>query len=104
MKLLVILIVIVTISFSKCQVSAEKSVKKAFIDEEIVPDVLKSVDDVKNLKVTYPSGVKVDLGNVLTPTNVKDQPKVEWEAEPDAFYTLLMTGKYNYIINFHRIN
>lgn len=35
--------------------------------------------------------VSVNLGNVLTPTQVKDAPTVEWDAEADAFYTLCMT-------------
>lgn len=43
-------------------------------------------------QVVYPSGVEVNLGNVLTPRQVKDQPKVRWDAKPDTFYTLCMTG------------
>ena len=35
--------------------------------------------------------VSVSLGNVLTPTQVKDPPTVDWDAEADAFYTLCMT-------------
>lgn len=53
------------------------------------------------LQVTYPSGVRVELGNELTPRQVKDQPKVEWEASSDNFYTLAMTGthwKCNYMV------
>lgn len=42
-------------------------------------------------QVSYPSGVTVDLGKELTPTQVKDEPNVSWEAEKDAYYTLLMT-------------
>jgi len=41
--------------------------------------------------VTYPSGVKVQKGNELTPTNVKDIPHVVWDSEPNTFYTLIMT-------------
>lgn len=32
----------------------------------------------------------VDLGKELTPTQVKDQPTVSWEAEKGAYYTLMM--------------
>ena len=35
----------------------------------------------------------VNFGNVLTPTQVKDPPQVSWEADPNKFYTLIMTGK-----------
>lgn len=41
--------------------------------------------------VKYPSGVEVSQGNVLTPTQVKDEPSVSWTADSNAFYTLCMT-------------
>ncbi|XP_063241570.1 uncharacterized protein LOC134541808 [Bacillus rossius redtenbacheri] len=56
----------------------------------VVPDVIaKAPGEV--LKVAYPSGVEVQMGNELTPTQVKDQPSVTWAADPAAFYTLCMT-------------
>lgn len=42
------------------------------------------------LQVSYPSGVNVELGKELTPTQVKDKPKVSWESEKGAYYTLMM--------------
>jgi phosphatidylethanolamine-binding protein len=39
--------------------------------------------------VKYPDG-EVD-GHVFTPTQVKDVPEVTWDAESDAFYTVIMT-------------
>lgn len=38
----------------------------------------------------YSSGVSASLGNELTPTQVKDKPTLTWNAENDAFYTLLL--------------
>lgn len=38
------------------------------------------------------------MGNELTPTQVKDQPSVDWSADPNAFYTLCMTGNRTYFI------
>lgn len=36
--------------------------------------------------------INADKGVELTPTQVKDQPKLDWEeADPSEFYTLLMT-------------
>lgn len=32
----------------------------------------------------------VNLGAELTPTQVKDQPVVSWQSEPDVLYTLLI--------------
>lgn len=34
--------------------------------------------------------MSVDLGKELTPTQVKDQPTLSWEAEKGAYYTLMM--------------
>ncbi|BES93314.1 Phosphatidylethanolamine-Hypothetical protein protein [Nesidiocoris tenuis] len=56
----------------------------------IVPDVIKKLPKTV-LKVTYNSGATVDQGNELTPTQVKDEPKVEWEADPNKFYLLCKT-------------
>lgn len=74
------------------EVSANE-IDSKFLSESIVPDVLTEVKDLKSLEITYPSGAEVKLGNVLTPTQVKDVPKVKWEAEEGAYYTLLLTGE-----------
>lgn len=75
--------------------ASSDDVKAKFLEAKISPDVLETVPDLKLLKISYPSGVTANLGNVLTPTQVQDQPKVEWEAEDGVFYTLLMTGEFN---------
>ena len=71
-------------------VIATGEVIEKFQCNEIIPDVIDSIPESK-LKVKFPSGKKVKLGNTLTPTEVKDEPLVEWESEKDAFYTLLLT-------------
>ncbi|XP_034234803.1 protein D3-like isoform X1 [Thrips palmi] len=58
--------------------------------EQISPDVVDKIPS-EVAKVTYPSGASVNLGNELTPTQVKDIPAVSWNAEASAFYTLCMT-------------
>lgn len=55
----------------------------------IIPDIIDSKPGAI-AKVTYAGDVKVELGKELTPTQVKDQPEVTWEAEAGALYTLLM--------------
>lgn len=66
------------------------SASEAFTTNEIVPDILD--DGPKELlRVSYSSGLKLDIGSELTPTQVKDQPNVEYEGDNDAFYTLLLT-------------
>ncbi|CAG9855298.1 unnamed protein product [Phyllotreta striolata] len=57
---------------------------------EIVPDVIDKIPS-EVLKVIYPSGASVELGNELTPTQVKDEPiTVNWTADPNTFYTVAM--------------
>lgn len=62
---------------------------EAFERNQIVPDLLESAPQ-DALKVTYPSGVEVSLGNELTPTQVKDKPTLQWTTKPDTLYTVLM--------------
>ncbi|XP_055372080.1 phosphatidylethanolamine-binding protein homolog F40A3.3-like [Condylostylus longicornis] len=57
---------------------------------EVVPDVI-DVTPTEIAEVKYPSGVTVDQGNELTPTQVKDIPEVKWNAESDSLYTVCMT-------------
>ncbi|KAJ8680313.1 hypothetical protein QAD02_016100 [Eretmocerus hayati] len=63
---------------------------EALKTHEVIPDVIDTLPPAV-VKVSYPSGVSVDLGKELTPTQVKDQPKVDWDAEDSSFYTLCMT-------------
>lgn len=56
----------------------------------VVPDVIRKAP-ANNLTVDYLSGKKAIWGNILTPTEVKDQPKVSWDAEADKFYLLCLT-------------
>ncbi|GJQ70400.1 hypothetical protein Trydic_g22829 [Trypoxylus dichotomus] len=72
-----------TIGFSKCDI-LEKMEK-----EGIIPDVIDVVPK-ETLEVTYPGGEKVNFGEELTPTQVKDPPTVNWTATQNAYYTLAM--------------
>ncbi|XP_050353598.1 protein D3-like [Nymphalis io] len=65
-------------------------VTTAFETHKIVTDVIHKAPSYL-VKVKYPSGVEVNLGNELTPTQVKDVPLVTWAADPDSYYVLAMT-------------
>ena len=68
---------------------ASQTVSKNFQENEIVPDVLDKAPE-SFLTVNFPN-VIANLGNILTPTQVKDMPKVSWkEANVTSYYTLLM--------------
>ncbi|KAH8359201.1 hypothetical protein KR093_005124 [Drosophila rubida] len=66
------------------------SVEDAFKTHNVVPDVIPEAPN-QLLKVTYPNGLVAENGVELTPTQVKEQPVVEWSAEPSDYYTLIMT-------------
>lgn len=57
---------------------------------QVVPDVV-PVAPTEVATVTYDSGVSCNEGNELTPRQVKDIPKVVWNADASALYTLCMT-------------
>lgn len=59
-------------------------------EHKVVPDVLSSVPPGV-AKVTWPSGITAELGNVTTPTMMKDAPNVSWEADSGSLYTVIMT-------------
>lgn len=73
------------------------SIVEKFTDDEIFPYILDTVEDLKEAKVSYPSGLQA-TGVELTPTNVKDEPAVDWDAEEGSFYTLLLTGELDLMI------
>ncbi|KAJ0172955.1 hypothetical protein K1T71_011131 [Dendrolimus kikuchii] len=69
---------------------AMSTVAKSFETHQVVPDVIPKAPGAL-AHVKYPSGVEVKEGNVLTPTQVKDLPTIEWDAANDKFYTVIMT-------------
>ncbi|XP_046964377.1 protein D3-like [Vanessa cardui] len=86
------IILLVAASDVNFRVQAEDSsaVAKSFQTNAIVSDVIPKAPSCL-VKVKYPSGVEVKLGNELTPTQVKDVPTVTWEAEANSYYVLVMT-------------
>lgn len=59
-----------------------------FQSESIVPESL-DVPPTNLITVIYPGNKAVQF-NVLTPTDVKPQPNVSWNADPNKLYTLSM--------------
>lgn len=56
----------------------------------MVPDVI-DVAPSSTIQVTYEGGLEVNMGNELTPTQVKDPPIVAFPAEDGSLYTLCMS-------------
>ncbi|CAG9828743.1 unnamed protein product [Diabrotica balteata] len=67
----------------------KEALKEKMEKEQVVPNVIDQVPE-HVAEVQYPGGQKVDLGNELTPTQVKDQPTITWPADSNSYYTVLM--------------
>lgn len=62
---------------------------EAFLTDKVVPDVIAfKPNELTEVKW---GNVEATCGNTLTPTQMKEQPTVTWDADPNAFYTLIMT-------------
>jgi hypothetical protein len=55
------------------------------------------------LQVTY-GRLRVNLGNELTPTQVKDIPAVRWTADSGSYYLLVMTGLFFSALCFNTLH
>ncbi|CAG2116318.1 unnamed protein product, partial [Medioppia subpectinata] len=64
----------------------------------IVPDVIDTMPS-NIMKVIYTSGCKAELGNELTPTQVKSPPNVDWPTESGQLYTLIMLDADSHDVN-----
>ncbi|KAG7200735.1 hypothetical protein KM043_001285 [Ampulex compressa] len=73
-----------------CTRRLASSMAQALQTHGVIPDVVDKVP-ASVLSVTYPGNLLVEIGKVLTPTQVKDKPTVTWSAEANGFYTLCMT-------------
>lgn len=67
----------------------ETLISHMFVEHDIVP-VLIDCAPLVFAKVGYRSKKLVDAGKELTPAEVRDEPKVEWDADPIIYYTLVM--------------
>lgn len=64
-------------------------VVKQFQKHNIIPDILTTAPS-ELLEVSYSNGAKAQLGNELTPTQVKEKPAVKWAFKENSYYMLAM--------------
>lgn len=62
----------------------------AFTKEQVVPEVLDAAP-ASILEVQFGS-IQLQPNTVLTPTQVKDVPHLNWHAEAGHYYTVIMNG------------
>ncbi|KAI8889127.1 PEBP-like protein [Backusella circina FSU 941] len=74
-------------------ITADMNVNGSLEKVEIIPDLLQGpVSSSTLLKIDYPNGKDVALGNTLTPQETSERPNVFFVApEQDDHYTLVMT-------------
>lgn len=77
-------------NFIKSAVCRLYSINVNMEKHEIVSDVI-PIGPSEIATVNYNSGVSCAEGNELTPRQVKDIPKVEWNADASSLYTLCLT-------------
>lgn len=89
MRQFLITLVVIAV-FQKSQADMT-DVETKFIENEIVTDLKLAKAPQKLVEINYPSGVTVNLGNELTPTQVKELPSLKWSSEgSDVLYTVFM--------------
>uniref|UniRef100_W8BVQ1 Putative odorant-binding protein A5 n=2 Tax=Ceratitis capitata TaxID=7213 RepID=W8BVQ1_CERCA len=74
---------------ARCVLAEDNEIDKLFRDTEVVPDVIEEPPK-ELLKIDYNNGLEVGKAEEFTPTQTKDEPALEWTAEPDAYYTVIM--------------
>ncbi|XP_052743314.1 protein D2-like [Bicyclus anynana] len=87
-KVTIVLLVLSAI-IDKVFAYPKSPVQSVFEANEIVPDVI-PIAPYWKVWVTYATGVEVEFGNELTPTEVKDIPFVWWTCDDKShkYYTL----------------
>ncbi|XP_055907077.1 protein D3-like [Eupeodes corollae] len=91
MKLLYLVGIVAVVTVGLVE-AGDSDVTKFLKHLEVIPDVIPEGQGASDfLKVSYDSGVFADKGVEVTPTQVKNQPKVQWKAQKNAFYTLILT-------------
>ncbi|XP_002051710.2 putative odorant-binding protein A5 [Drosophila virilis] len=67
----------------------ELSVRRLMKELNVIPDVLKELPQGL-LKMRFENGMEIEEGKTYTPTELKFQPRLEWNADAESFYTIIM--------------
>lgn len=98
LSVITIFCVLYRIEVVRCS-SNNVSVNIKFCQAGIIPDIIEDLPiQLKFLSIVYPSQITVNLGNILTPTQTKKQPKIACDLDKASVYTLLMTGRYYKVV------
>ncbi|XP_001357023.4 putative odorant-binding protein A5 [Drosophila pseudoobscura] len=76
-------------SRSQSQEENELNVRRIMREMEVMPEILdEAPKDL--LRVKFDNAIDIEEGKTYTPKELKFQPKLDWNADPEAFYTVMM--------------
>ncbi|KAJ8934941.1 hypothetical protein NQ314_013100 [Rhamnusium bicolor] len=81
--------ILISILFYTVVTASDSDVKEIMEADGIVPDTVDQAPSAK-IDVIYPGDLSVEVGGELTPTQVKDEPNLKWDADPGKYYVLSM--------------
>ncbi|XP_034473662.1 putative odorant-binding protein A5 [Drosophila innubila] len=67
----------------------ELNVRRIMKEMEVIPDVIKEPPK-ELLKMRFENDLEIVEGKVYTPAELKFQPKLEWNADAQSYYTIVM--------------
>ncbi|KAH8393704.1 hypothetical protein KR200_010014 [Drosophila serrata] len=73
---------------SRCQEDSE-NVRRIMKEMDVVPDILDEPPK-ELLRIRYDNTFDIEDGKSYTPTELKFQPRLDWNADPESFYTVIM--------------
>ncbi|XP_055847906.1 putative odorant-binding protein A5 [Episyrphus balteatus] len=69
--------------------AAESEITEKMKEFKIIPDLIQS-NVPETLKVEFDSGAIVNMGNKIFPSEARNQPMVDWNADKNAYYTIMI--------------
>ncbi|XP_017051587.1 putative odorant-binding protein A5 [Drosophila ficusphila] len=89
MKLLVLhLLYLGFICLCRCQ-EDDDNVRRIMKEMEVMPEILDEPPR-ELLRIKYDNTFDIEEGKSYTPSELKFQPRLDWNADPESFYTVLM--------------
>ncbi|XP_016954763.1 putative odorant-binding protein A5 [Drosophila biarmipes] len=66
-----------------------ENVRRIMKELEVIPEILEGPPR-ELLRIKYDNSLDIEEGEIYTPTELKLQPRLDWSADPEAFYTVVM--------------
>ncbi|XP_043663041.1 putative odorant-binding protein A5 [Drosophila teissieri] len=67
----------------------DENVRRIMKEMAVIPEILDEPPR-ELLRIKYDNTFDIEEGKTYTPTELKFQPRLDWNADPESFYTVLM--------------